>query len=199
MKHQVKLKRTPFFLIVALVVLTISICVGLLIPKPGPIHISLPARTGITNPASIGISYGDTLSWDSTSVLSQTLDDAVALGATTIRVDLGWDDIQPNSARIYNWANFDRVVKAARSRNLTLLPILAYAPAWAWPKGCTTPKCAPANPNAFASFAAVASRRYAPMGIHTWEIWNEPNIVAFWQPTPNVAQYVNLLSLTSRA
>jgi polysaccharide biosynthesis protein PslG len=199
MKHQIKLKRTPFFLIVALVALAIGIGVGLLIPRPGPLHITLPARTGIINPASIGISYGDTLSWDSTSVLSQTLDDAVALGVTTIRLDLGWDDIQPDSARIYNWANFDRVVKAARSRNLTLLPILAYTPAWAWPKGCAAQKCAPANPSAFASFAAAATRRYAPMGVHTWEIWNEPNVVAFWQPTPNVAQYVKLLSLTSRA
>src|SRR6202043_251802 len=87
----------------------------------------------------------------------------------------------------------------ARSRNLTLLPILAYTPPWARPPGCATPKWAPADPNAFATFAAAAASRYAPMGIHTWEIWNEPNIVGFWQPTPNVTQYVNLLKATSKA
>ncbi len=147
----------------------------------------------------IGISYGDTLVWDSPDVLAQTLDDAVAMGVTTIRLDLGWDDIQPDAATVYNWTNFDRVVQAARSRNLALSPVLAYTPAWARPHGCANPKCAPADPNAFATFATVAATRYAPLGIHTWEIWNEPNVVDFWQPAPNVAQYVNLLSVTSRA
>ena len=199
MKNQIKRKHTPVFVIVVLVAFTVGINVGLLIPKPGSKYISQPGRTGIPKPAPAGISYGDTLVWDSSSVLSQTLDDALAVGITTIRLDLSWDDIQPVSASTYNWTNFDKVVQAARSRNLTLLPVLAYTPPWARPPGCTTVRCAPANPNAFASFAAAVSKRYAPMGIHTWEIWNEPNVVAFWQPTPNVAQYVNLLSVTSRA
>jgi len=199
MKNQVKRKRTPFFVIVVLVAFIVGIGVGLLIPNSGPLHISKPVRTSIPKAAPVGISYGDTLVWDSSSVLSQTLNDAVALGITTIRLDLGWDDIQPVSASTYNWTNFDNVVKAARSRNLTLLPTLAYTPPWARPLGCTTAQCAPANPNAFASFAAAASTRYAPMGIHTWEIWNEPNVVDFWQPAPNVAQYVNLLNATSTA
>ena len=199
MKNQVKRKRTPFFVIVVLVAFIVGIGVGLLIPNSGPLHISKPVRTSIPKAAPVGISYGDTLVWDSSSVLSQTLNDAVALGITTIRLDLGWDDIQPVSASTYNWTNFDKVVQAARSRNLTLLPTLAYTPPWARPLGCTTAQCAPANPNAFASFAAAASTRYAPMGIHTWEIWNEPNVVDFWQPAPNVAQYVNLLNATSTA
>ncbi len=199
MKNQVKRKRTPFFVIVVLVAFIVGIGVGLLIPNSGPLHISKPVRTSIPKAAPVGISYGDTLVWDSSSVLSQTLNDALAVGVTTIRLDLGWDDIQPVSASTYNWTNFDKVVQAARSRNLTLLPTLAYTPPWARPLGCTTAQCAPANPNAFASFAAAASTRYAPMGIHTWEIWNEPNVVDFWQPAPNVAQYVNLLNATSTA
>lgn len=203
MTIQVKPKLTSAFLKVVVVVFIVAMLIGPLIAKSASVGISytLAMLIGplITRPAPVGISYGDTLIWDSSSVLSQTLDDAVAVGATTIRLDLSWDDIQPNSASTYKWTNFDNVVKAARSRNLTLLPVLDYTPAWARPPGCTTPKCAPANPNAFASFAAAASKRYAPMGIHTWEIWNEPNIVGFWQPAPNVAQYVNLLRATSRA
>ncbi len=199
MKNQFKSKRTQLLLIGVLAAFLVGIGLGLLIPRTVPLHISLPARTTSTTPALIGISYGDTLPGDSTTVLAQTLNDAVAVGITTIRLDLAWNDIQPNSASTYNWTNFDRVVIAARSKNLTLLPILDYTPAWARATGCTTPKCAPADPNAFALFAAAASTRYAPMGIHTWEIWNEPNIVGFWQPAPNVADYVQLLSATSAA
>jgi polysaccharide biosynthesis protein PslG len=204
MKNQVKPKFTSNFsnvkvVSVIVVVLIVAICCGLIIAKLVPIGKIKSLPSVVTKPVPIGLSYGDTLVWDSPGVLSQTLDDTVAIGATTIRIDLGWDDIQPNSAGAYNWSNFDRVVQAARSRNLTVLPTLAYTPAWARPPGCMTAKCAPADPNAFARFAAAAATRYAPMGIHTWEIWNEPNVVDFWQPTPNAAQYVNLLSVTSGA
>ena len=205
MKNQVKPKITSFYsnikIVVSgivVVVFIVGVCFGVLIAKLIPIG-KVTLSSVITNPVPIGLAYGDTLVWDSPDVLSQTLDDSVAMGATTIRLDLGWDDIQPNSANVYKWSNFDRVVQAARLRNLTLLPTLAYTPAWARPPGCMTAKCAPANPNAFATFAAAAASRYAPMGIHTWEIWNEPNTVGFWQPTPNVAQYIHLLSVTSSA
>ncbi len=202
MNNRVRPKLTLNFLYVTIVVFTFAIDINPLITIPASASVSHhPIRRYsplITKPI-IGISYGDTLVWDSPSVLAQTLNDAVAIGVTSIRLDLGWDDIQPNSDSTYNWANFDRVMQAAQSRHLTLLPILSYTPTWARPLGCTTSKCAPADPNAFASFAEAASMRYAPQGIHTWEIWNEPNIVAFWQPTPNVAQYVNLVSVTSKA
>ncbi len=184
MRNQLKSMLTSIFLIVGVVVFAITTYVSPHTAKANVI---------------VGISYGDTLVWDTPKVLSQTLDDAVAVGVTSIRLDLSWDDTQHGSASTYNWSNFDRVVQAARSRKLTLLPILAYTPVWARPLGCKTAKCAPANPNAFASFAAAATRRYAPKGIHTWEIWNEPNIVTFWQPTPNVTRYVQLLKVTSKA
>jgi hypothetical protein len=155
--------------------------------------------THATSSIPVGISYGDTLVWESPTTVSQTLDDAVALGVTSIRLDLNWDDVQHDSATSYNWSSFDGVVQAARSRNLTVLPIIAYTPPWARASGCTDVKCAPADPNAFASFAATASARYKSMNVHTWEIWNEPNVVEFWKPTPNVAQYVQLLKVTSTA
>lgn len=198
MRNKVKPKFTSIFLNVVAVVFAIAFCTGLLAGEPTTASHASPAIVTASNPAQIGISYGDTLVWDRPSALAQTLNDAVALGITTIHIDLSWDDIQPDSASIYNWTNFDNVVKAARARNLTVLPTLAYTPAWARPSGCTTPKCAP-TPNAFASFAAVAASCYAPMEIHTWEIWNEPNTVGFWQSTPNVFQYIQLLGVASKA
>jgi len=110
-----------------------------------------------------------------------------------LRLDLGWDRVQPASATAYDWSGLDRIVQAANAKNLKLLPILSYTPAWARPAGCTSTKCAPADPNQFATFASEAAKRYAPLGVHNWEVWNEPNIVNFWLPTPNVAQYVTLL------
>ena len=55
----------------------------------------------------------------------------------------------------------------------------------------------PSDPHAFAQFAEAAARRYAPSGVHTWEIWNEPNIEDFWEPRPDRAAYLELLTLTA--
>ncbi len=148
---------------------------------------------------AFGISFGDTLPFLSAATLNHTLDDAVTLGVRWIRADLAWDDIQPDGPTSWQWSNFDRVLAAATARNLTVLPILSYTPAWARPPGSSSDKAAPASPPQFAAFAEAAAARYAPVGIHTWEIWNEPNIVGFWQPAPNPAAYVTLLRLTSAA
>ena len=40
--------------------------------------------------------------------------------------------------------------------------------------------------------------RYAPEGVNTFEIWNEPNSVHFWQPEPNPSAYtVDLMAAYS--
>lgn len=157
-------------------------------PVVAPTQILLNPLTG-----KFGISVGATLSWLSDKDLNQELDDMVALGVGWVRYDFEWDQIQAGGISSYNWAVTDRVVNAVRSRNINLLPILAYAPAWARPVGCTTYMCGPANPADYAAFAKAAVIRYAPQGVHTWEIWNEPNIKQFWQPQPDAVKYASFL------
>jgi arabinogalactan endo-1,4-beta-galactosidase len=77
---------------------------------------------------------------------------------------------------------------------------LTYTPAWARKSGCTNGFfCAPADPAKFAKFSVEAVKRYAPQGIHTWEIWNEPNFGKNWGTQGNVAGYAELLKQTSVA
>ncbi len=160
------------------------------IPKPAPTTLKF------------GISFGDRLVWMDDQGLAAALDDAKALGAGWVRLDLDWGDVQPDSASSYHWTNFDRVVRAAQARGLSLLPIIAYTPFWARPaafKGDGWWSAAPADPALFAAFAAAAVQRYAPKGVHTWEIWNEPNNSEFWAPCPDPQAYVKLLRLTVAA
>jgi hypothetical protein len=158
-------------------------------PSKGATAIALP-------PLQIGLSYGDTLTTLSSEQLGAQLDDAVTLGARWVRTDLEWAQVQPASATEFDWSAFDAVEVAARDRGLSLLPIIDTTPPWARPKGCTTSWCAPADPSQFAAFANSAVRRYAPQGVHTWEIWNEPNVEATWQPAPRASAYVTLLRQT---
>ena len=150
-------------------------------------------------PLQVGLAYGETLQGLSQADLARTLDDAVALGVGWLRVDLSWDAIQPTSPSLFDWTAFDRVVAAAVARHLQVLPTLGFTPNWARLAGCGSDKCAPANPDQFAYFASQAVARYAPLGVHTWEIWNEPNLYTFWKPVPDPAEYVRLLRATTTA
>ncbi|MFF7632725.1 cellulase family glycosylhydrolase [Kitasatospora sp. NPDC008050] len=150
-------------------------------------------------PLRIGIAYGDTLTWKNDQDLATGLGDAVNSGAKWVRVDLSWNDIQPDSSKTYEWQRFDRVFKAAQARGLEVLPTIGYAPKWARKTSCASDDaCPPADPALFAAFAADAAKRYAPQGMHTWEVWNEPNI-PFWAPAPDPAAYTQLLGDTSKA
>jgi hypothetical protein len=161
--------------------------------------VSLHPRSSPKKNLVFGLDYGGTLDSMSPSALDSALDDAVTLGTRWIRIDVAWSYVQPDGPTGYRWAGLDRVIQAARARGLDVLGTLGYAPAWAWPAGCGSPACRPADPAAFAAFAGAAALRYAPRGVHTWEIWNEPNITGFWKPAPDPAAYTVLLADTSRA
>ncbi|MFF9912681.1 cellulase family glycosylhydrolase [Streptomyces sp. NPDC013457] len=147
----------------------------------------------------VGIAYGDRLVWMSDKDLDAALDDAVDVGARWVRADLLWSNVQPDGPDAYHWEAFDRVVAAVTERDLTLLPVLGFTPEWARPADCAEKQCRPADPAEFAAFAGAAAARYAPRGVHTWEVWNEPNLAQAWAPAPDEGTYTALLRATSRA
>lgn len=114
-------------------------------------------------------------------------------GADWIRIDINWFLIQRSGPTSYDWAPFDRVVTAATARGLRVLATILYTPSWARPAG-SDPLYPPSDLSTYASFCAAAAAHYAPLGVHTWEIWNEPNI-GFWKPRPDPARYAQMLEL----
>jgi polysaccharide biosynthesis protein PslG len=157
-------------------------------PKPKPAATPQPPAKGY------GLSVGNTLPGLPRSELATRLDAFKTIGVGWVRLDLDWNDIQPQNAQEYYWDDFDAVVAAAGARGLKLLPIITYSAPWARLASCPSePKCAPANPTQYATFAQAAVKRYAPRGIHHWELWNEPNTDGAWMPKANVSAYVQLL------
>jgi hypothetical protein len=194
---------------VALVAFTVTLAATVLAAfsqppagKPGSwpqASASSTGGAGTRQPLAVGIAYADTLPFLSDQDLASALDDAVTVGAKWVRVDLSWEDIQPDSPSRYQWDRFDRVVRAARKRSLHVLAVIGYTPQWARSASCTAGQaCGPADPATFAAFARQATTRYSAMGVHTWEIWNEENI-GFWAPHPDPAAYTRLLRATTRA
>ncbi len=147
-----------------------------------------------TSNFAFGIAAGSGLPYLGQSDLLARLQAIKNLGVGWVRFDVDWSIVQQSGSSSYDWSSYDPIVADLNTLGLKGLGIITYAPQWALPANCLqSNKCAPADPAQFAAFAVTAARRYAPQGMHTWEIWNEPNLKEFWQPAPDVNAYTNLL------
>jgi hypothetical protein len=166
--------------------------VGVLIAAVAAAVTLAPAASAGLAAEQFGISAGGGLHELSRADLNRELSGYKAAGAKWIRFDVDWAVIQERGRSRYDWAPFDAVVRAARLRGINVLGTISYTPSWARPPR-TTDKRPPTNVADFGRFAAAAARRYAPLGVHHWQIWNEPNIDHFWKPAPDPAAYARLL------
>jgi len=130
-------------------------------------------------------------------------------GARVLRASFYWSIIEPQPGR-YDFSLYDGYVTAAAKAGLSVLPILSDPPAFRSSRpaaGARRGTYPPANYSDFAYFAARLVRRYGPAGefwqqhpelpqlpIRSWQVWNEPNIPAYWPSGPNPAEYAAMLS-----
>ncbi len=169
------------------------VVVAPVIPKPSPSPIVPPPVTAKILNYNFGISIGGLYSMNAKE-LDKKLSELTTLGVGWVRFDMQWEEVQPKDSLHFEWSRVDRVIKALDAHNLRPLPILGYTPKWArLPECVNSDKCAPANITQFGIFAREAAKRYSSQGVHVWEIWNEPNLKAFWRPEANVSLYAELL------
>ncbi len=132
----------------------------------------------------VGMATSATLLRMNDADLDKRLTNISKLGISWIRVDFSWRLIQPNSPNKYDWKLYDRLVRVADSRNLKILAVINYSPAWAREPQCaklvkeeeSAQKCIPRSDKEFARFARALAIRYKGTSIRGWEIWNEPNL-----------------------
>jgi hypothetical protein len=113
-----------------------------------------------------------------------------SIGISSVRVDADWGMVQAPDAGTFDWTRLDRVVRSARVAGMLVDLIIDGCPRWAalaGTSGDSSPQ--PASSTQYARWAADVAARYAPEGVNTFEIWNEPNSVHFWQPEPNPSAY----------
>jgi polysaccharide biosynthesis protein PslG len=148
---------------------------------------------GAVGPSRIGMMLQ--LHGTDPATVAREFDLLAEMHVTWVRASFDWPTIEGNRGE-FDWAYPDEVVKQASARRMSVLPILSHTPAWARPAGTTTTS-PPDHVSDFAAFAGATAARYAPSGVHTWEIWNEPNINSFWQPAPNANAYGELFRATA--
>ena len=136
------------------------------------------------------------------------LDMIAAAGFKFIRMDFSWGAIERKKG-IYDWSAYDELTANLDRHGLRAYYIFDYSnPLYEQTvvakeafsgqiKEVLTSPQHPESIAAFARWAAAAAKHF--QGRHVvWEIWNEPNI-PFWEPKPDVNQYIALALATAKA
>lgn len=122
------------------------------------------------------------------------LDRVQAAGFKMIRDECYWSEVEKTRGIFEFPGPIDRYIQAAKRRGIDVLLILNYNnPLYAPHAGSAV--ATDSNRMAFARYCQEVVKRYVPLGITHYEIWNEPNIPIFWDPTPNPADYAKLLQV----
>ncbi|MFL5333766.1 MAG: glycosyl hydrolase [Geminicoccaceae bacterium] len=168
-----------------------------------PAHAGNPTASAAAAPRDFaGLVSEDTLVAPTEYRRAQFADQA-ALGIRLLRQTFAWSSIEV-SPDTYDFDTYDAYVGDAARAGLSILPIVFRAPDFRG-GGASTHASPPTKYDDIGTFAAVLVRRYGPNGsfwsenpdipklpIRAWQIWNEPNLKAYW-PRPNAKQYTQLL------
>jgi hypothetical protein len=139
---------------------------------------------------TVGLADSDLLGLSADEV-GPTVARMSADGVTDIRILIPWAAVQ-HTQGTYDWALVDRLVESAVAQRMSVLATLNSTPEWAVPPGEPAIHGRPASADAFGTFAAAVAQHFRGK-VSAYEIWNEPNAAAFFAPTPNPAQFVDLL------
>jgi hypothetical protein len=133
-------------------------------------------------------------------------------GVGSVRLPMYWAGIQSETpfAAEPDFDGFDHDVRLAAEHEIRIMPFVWGSPEWAAPRSVDLPVATVWQRRGWATFLRDAVDRYGPYGsfwfdhpalpympIHSWEVWNEQNIVTFSGSTSPV-EYAKLLRLSGR-
>lgn len=127
------------------------------------------------------------------ATMDTELDAVRDAGIGWLRCDFAWFDLEYFQGA-WNFSGTDRLVNEAGAKGIRVLGILGTSPPWA--NGGNNWNYPPTDMAAWRNYVHTVALRYKGK-VPAWEIWNEENIHAFWQPKPDSQAYVYLLAAAS--
>jgi len=106
-------------------------------------------------------------------------------GIDLLRISFGWDGVEAEADGQYDWLFWDDYVRTAvDGHGITLIPYIMYTPRWAstTQDDNTFWRSPPRDFAQFGEFVFDLVTRYKDR-IHSWELWNEPDIEWYWTGT----------------
>ncbi len=162
-----------------------------LVHKPRPRDVFVAASATI-NPDSTTTAIADSDVWGmSQADVDKTMDAIRATNVNAVRLMIPWAGVEATQGNL-DWTSIDKTVNSAAARNIAVVGMVNATPRWAVVSGGRYLSSRPASPAVYADFVAKFVQRYVGK-IAAVEIWNEPNAVTFYTPTPDPAGYTDLL------
>jgi hypothetical protein len=135
-----------------------------------------------------------------------TLAQQQSIGVGLIRQTFHWNQIETKPG-VFRFGGYDAYMAATASHGIKVLPILFDPPRFrAKVSRHTSATYPPRHYATIGAFGAALARRYGPSGtfwaqnptiprvpITSYQVWNEPNLKAYWPSGPNPRQYARLL------
>jgi beta-xylosidase len=119
------------------------------------------------------------------------------LGLKWIRIGMHWYLIEPTKDHL-DLAGLDAIVAIHRKAGMKTLGWMVGPPAdrSSAPPGQRPDQYPPRSYEDYAERLAFFAKRYP--NVEAWQIWNEPNLRAFWQPADQPLEYHRLVETVSR-
>jgi hypothetical protein len=161
-------------------------------PSPPKTSTPTPPGSGTTSPtpSTHAVTFGF-----NTYTTSRTIAEQKSVGASTSRLFVDWANVEPTRGQ-WSWQQTDQSYAALVAAGLRPLIVAFTAPCWARPStDCSNPYFTgppdPAYDQDWANYVRQLVTRY-PQAIGI-EIWNEPNLDAYFLPHANPARFTQLL------
>jgi len=113
-------------------------------------------------------------------------------GSKWVRFSVNWNYIQDPSGKFF-WSYPDRVIQGLHNRGINIIVCLNGGNKPLTKNASIRGENEVAN---WLKFADSLSIRYSKE-VKYYELWNEPNTVWFWKPSPKASEYFELVKLTS--
>ena len=132
-------------------------------------------------------------------------------GVKSVRATFNWASAQPQPSGPIDFSATDEIVAYAAQHRIDLLPIVLYTPSWAakFPGLAGSP---PAGTAAYVAYLQALVARYGPRGsfwsqhpglprrpVREWQIWNEPDLLGYWNERNFAHGYGRLLRASYQA
>lgn len=171
------------------------------------------ALGGVTPPAkatTTGAAVGAVadITWGTSEIdIDTTVSSMASSGIRWVRANVSWSGGEPSTKGFLNQGYLTRIdyaVARARAAGIdVLMPIADGVPYWAsadpakytdasgqhWNKYWR-----PSNASDYADFVSAIVNRYKGLGVHSYEVWNEPNHASFWPSGPNAGEFKTILA-----
>jgi hypothetical protein len=136
----------------------------------------------------------------------------------SVRWTMSWPKVEGHPGT-FDWSLPDKVIGGLAARGIHVMPTFFGSPSWVAQPSTKPPLGSKSERQAWKDFLAAAVSRYGPGGsfwsnplayakqhpgkaaepVTAWQVWNEPNLPAYFHPRPSPGKYADLLRISHEA